>query len=226
MNIDSDSYYANHYESIMSRGLVGLMAKLNHLSLEHAPFAIQRMNLPDSKILEVGAGHGQHYKYVDTNFGSYLMTDIRPHLFKTVELESSKVRIEDKSIDAEYLPYPENSFDRLVATCLLIHLPNPERALREWKRVVKSNGLITIYLPCESGLLLRLAQSVSTRRKQKKIGIDAKYLHYKEHPYTYPFLISILKNVFGENLKVRKFPFIYGGFDLNLWAVASIKNIK
>jgi ubiquinone/menaquinone biosynthesis C-methylase UbiE len=103
---------------------------------------------------------------------------------------------------------------------------NPENALHEWKRVVKPGGTINIYIPCESGLTLRFAQFLTTRRKQKKLGLDAKYLHYQEHRYSYPFLISLLKNVFGKNLKVRKFPFIVGSFDINLWAIATIKNFK
>jgi ubiquinone/menaquinone biosynthesis C-methylase UbiE len=34
----------------------------------------------------------------------------------------------------------DNAYDRLTATCLIAHLANPEQALVEWRRVVKSGG--------------------------------------------------------------------------------------
>jgi ubiquinone/menaquinone biosynthesis C-methylase UbiE len=226
MNNNSEFYYANFHELVSNRGIVGVMAKMNHISLEHRFFVGRRELRQGMKIIEVGAGQGQHVKYVEDNYDSYLLTDLRPTLLKPLNRRNNKIQIEDKSIDAESLPYGDNEFDRLIATCLLIHLTNPEKALFEWKRVVKPGGEINIYIPCESGFVLRLAQFLTTRRKQKKLGLDAKYFHYQEHRYSYPFLISLLKNVFGNNLRIRKFPFFAGPFDINLWAVATIRNSK
>jgi hypothetical protein len=91
---------------------------------------------------------------------------------------------------------------------------------------VKPGGAISIYIPCEPGILLRLLQALTTRRKQRQLGIDAKYLHYGEHRYNYPFVITIIKNVFNGNFRVRKFPFLFGSFDFNLWSVVTISNLK
>jgi ubiquinone/menaquinone biosynthesis C-methylase UbiE len=154
------------------------------------------------------------------------MTDLRPDLLSSIILKDSRVHIEKSPINAEELPYKDDSFDRVIATCLLIHLRNPEKALQEWRRVCKPNGNITIYIPCESGVLLRSLQAITTRKKQSKLGIDARYLHYQEHPYSYPFILSLLKRVFGKNFRLRKFPFLIGNFDINLWAIATINNVK
>jgi ubiquinone/menaquinone biosynthesis C-methylase UbiE len=226
MSEESDLYSSKYYESVTYRGLVGLFAKMNHISLEHKPYRKNGDVTKKSRILEVGAGHGQHYKYVKDDYKNYLMTDMRPTLLRDLVIDNPRIKTEAKSVNAEELPYRDNEFDRLIATCLLIHLRDPEKALREWKRDVRPGGTISIYIPCESGLLLRIAQALSTRRRQKKLGINAKYLHHQEHPYTYPFLISILKNIFGANLTIRKFPFILGSFDLNLWSVVTITNVK
>jgi ubiquinone/menaquinone biosynthesis C-methylase UbiE len=47
--------------------------------------------------------------------------------------------------DAQSLPFPDNSFDAVVSRWVLWTLPEPERALREWHRVVKPGGKI-IYI--------------------------------------------------------------------------------
>ncbi len=68
------------------------------------------------KVLEVGAGHGQHYTYLKGNFGTYTMTDVLPNLLNNIEVTNSRVVIEKNSIDAASLRYDDNSFDRLIAT--------------------------------------------------------------------------------------------------------------
>ena len=226
MNNDSGLYYENFHELISNRGIVGLIGKLTHVSLEHRVFVGKNQSNQGMKIVEVGSGQGQHLKYVTENYDSYLVTDLRPSLLKSLERANNRINIEKNSVDAESLPYADNEFDRLIATCLLIHLMDPEKALREWKRVVKPGGTINIYIPCESGFTLRLSQFFTTRRKQKRLGLNAKYFHYQEHRYSYPFLLSLINNVFGKNVRIRKFPFLIGTFDINLWAIATIRNFK
>lgn len=223
----SDDYYSNYYEKITNKGAVGLVSKIVHHSLERYPYsiihqskAIATSNSNEYQILEVGAGHGQHVKYVKSTFTTYMQTDFRPELIQ--ENSNEKVITVKESINAESLPYKDSSFDRVIATCLLIHLKNPELALKEWMRVLKPGGWVTIYLPNEPGLLLRFLQRMTTRRKQKKLGIPATYLHYKEHPYSYPYLISIIRENFNRP-HIRKFPFVIGPWDLNVWTIVSVR---
>ena len=44
--------------------------------------------------------------------------------------------------DAHRLPFDDNSFDLVTCQTVLIHLENPEEALREMKRVVKKGGIV------------------------------------------------------------------------------------
>jgi SAM-dependent methyltransferase len=46
--------------------------------------------------------------------------------------------------DAEDLPFPERSFDALVSNFAIDHLPRPERAIREFARVVVPGGAIAV----------------------------------------------------------------------------------
>src|SRR6266481_9143907 len=49
-------------------------------------------------------------------------------------------RIEFRQGDAQNLPFPDASFDRIVANFALLHLANPARACAEAARVLKSGG--------------------------------------------------------------------------------------
>lgn len=223
----SDDYYFKYYKDVTNEGAVGFVSKIVHHSLEKWPYSNIKhngissiTNQAEYQILEVGSGHGQHVKYVKTKFTSYFQTDFRPEMIE--EHANENVITVRESINAEALPYKDETFDRVIATCLLIHLKEPEAALKEWMRVLKLGGVMTVYVPNEPGLLLRLLQATTTRRKQKKLGIPATYLHYKEHPFSYPYLISIIKQNFDKP-SIRKFPFIFGPWDLNIWTVITIK---
>ncbi|MBF0441601.1 MAG: class I SAM-dependent methyltransferase [Oligoflexales bacterium] len=48
---------------------------------------------------------------------------------------------------AEALPFPDNSFDMVTCQTVLIHVPDPKRALREMIRVLKPGGLIAVAEP-------------------------------------------------------------------------------
>jgi hypothetical protein len=104
MNNNSESYYRNYHELITNQGLVGLMAILTHRSLESRIIADNRASQKEMKIIEVGAGQGQHVKYVEADYKSYLMTDLRPSLLSSFQIENPKIKIEQNSIDAEILP--------------------------------------------------------------------------------------------------------------------------
>src|SRR5262249_8709207 len=50
------------------------------------------------------------------------------------------LRIEFRQGDAQNLPFPDASFDRVAANFALLHLANPERACAEAARVLKPGG--------------------------------------------------------------------------------------
>jgi SAM-dependent methyltransferase len=46
------------------------------------------------------------------------------------------------------LTFPDNSFDTVVSTEVLEHVPDPQRAFREMYRVVKPGGYVIVSTPC------------------------------------------------------------------------------
>jgi len=48
---------------------------------------------------------------------------------------------------AERIPYPDGYFDFLLNEHVLEHLPDPILGLKEWKRVLRTNGILFISMP-------------------------------------------------------------------------------
>jgi ubiquinone/menaquinone biosynthesis C-methylase UbiE len=216
MNIDE--YYRDHYETVVNTGMVGKFASRYHNLMER-----DFKNSSFSKILEVGAGRGQHIEYVRCEYASYTQTDIR-EISQDVSYFSHKI-VSVQADAQNLLEFDDGQFNRTIATCLLAHLSDPEAALREWRRVTEKNGgVLTIYVPCEPSLLLRIAQRLSTRRKTRKLGINYESMHYREHRNHYFFLRAIILDVFiNDKVKVVAFPGKLLPFDFKLYEIYQIQ---
>lgn len=127
-------------------------------------------------------------------------------------------------LDAQDLSELEdNQFDRIIATCILLHLQDIEGALTQWRRVVSDGGVVTIYVPSEPGLLFSVAQFFTTRRKFEKQGVDYHCWQYQEHVTFFPRAKVLIDKVFSEDKVVlKKFPFNFLPWHLTLWGIWQI----
>jgi SAM-dependent methyltransferase len=220
-----DFFYENLHEKVLNEGAVGFVSTILHKTLE---LGLSDKNYPS--VLELGAGHGQHFQYVSHKFESYLQTDLVPLWERAKsELNESNVpagggRLTSQRVDAEDLSsFDENQFDRVIVTCLLAHLNRPETALKQWRRVVRDGGLITIYVPSEPGLLLRLLRTLTTARKLKKNGADARYIQYVDHRNYYITMNILIKRVFSlDKIRRKRFPIPCVSWNFSLWDVYQI----
>lgn len=192
---------------------MGFVSKLIHKKLE------SRAKNPIDSILEIWAGSGQHFEFVTQKFRTYFETDIRisniPNRPKQPGREIQVLGLDAANLQA----IDDSSLDRLVASCLLIHLDRPEEALREWRRVAKNGGDISFYIPCEPGLFLRFLRILTTARKAKKEGVDHYSFHYREHLGYFVRLNHIAKEVFEyDSLERIYWPFPFLSWNLNLGA--------
>ncbi|PWN49472.1 UbiE/COQ5 family methyltransferase [Violaceomyces palustris] len=102
---------------------------------------------PDFSILDVGCGPGT----ITSSLASYVP------LGSIIGIDTSKAVIDSACSrsplpanchfqvgDAYSIPFPDSSFDVVHAHQVLIHLPDPVRALKEMKRVCRPGGLVAV----------------------------------------------------------------------------------
>jgi SAM-dependent methyltransferase len=94
-----------------------------------------------SKILDVGAGLCAYKKYF--NKAVYVSQDL---CLNGNKMNWDFSHIDIKS-DAHNMPIEDNSFDYILCTSVLEHLQYPQKAFREFSRVLKKNGKLFLVAP-------------------------------------------------------------------------------
>ena len=222
MTKEVDLFYDQSYEEAMGTGLIGTFWRFIHRQISHIVASSD-----DSIIFEIGAGHGQHFDSALPKCRLYIETDIRQSFGYLKEFSPKDLNLSGRikrAMNAEDLGLvPNDSVDRVIVTCVLAHLRNPDAALMEWRRIVKPNGTLVIYIPCEPGILLPFIRYFTTRRKLNSLGVDQDAIHWLEHRNHFPYLQLLVKQVFrNDKVRVKRFPFAYLSWDLNLYAIISI----
>lgn len=206
----TSAYESANYE----RGLAARLLLLSHTWCERKFGPSQHF----SRVLEVGAGTGIHITKVRHTFDEYIMTDLNPPMLDQAR-GYGKVLVQRE--DAAHLTFPDASFDRLIATHVLEHLPSPHRVLREWNRVVKPGGIISIVLPCDPGIAWRFGRCLGPRRKFQSIGIDYDYWMAREHVNSITNLVAFIRFYFSR-IHEEWQPLRIKSSDLNLFYIAHL----
>jgi ubiquinone/menaquinone biosynthesis C-methylase UbiE len=169
-------------------------------------------------VVEVGAGTGEHLHYVQHPFGNYCMLDRSPAM---LEIAKGRYRDDGRNLsfevgEVEKLPFEDGSADRLVATHVLEHVYRPHDVLREWNRVLKPGGILSVLIPTDPGVAWRIGRAVGTRRAVTKRGLPYDYFMALEHVNPVNNLVALLEFYFPDAKKVW-WPFRIGSMDLNFF---------
>lgn len=96
-------------------------------------------------VLECACGTGLLTKVIGEKCNSLIATDYSIKMLKIAERKLKKYQnIKFECVDIMKLPYPNNSFDIVVAGNVIHLLNDPIRAIQELDRVCKLNGNIII----------------------------------------------------------------------------------
>jgi SAM-dependent methyltransferase len=219
-----EDWYAENYNNINASGIEGgIYSKFLHKFLE-LPFKLSNRGVVGISILEVGANIGEHIPYVSHNWKSYVATDIRSPSKNNLELIKN-LGASFKIADVENLPFADGEFDRVISTCLLHHLKNPDKGLREMRRVLKNQGSLSILLPNDPGVLYRKLWNLTTLRKakEKSLGSATVINHERQHRNHYLDLkILIEENFKNDKIRIIGFPFVFQNYSLNVLSVVYI----
>jgi ubiquinone/menaquinone biosynthesis C-methylase UbiE len=99
-----------------------------------------------ARALEIGAGTG----YFTLNLlragviEEATCSDISPGMLSTLQLNAQRLGLEVKAVrvDAERLPFRDESFDLVLGHAVLHHIPDLERAFAEFERVLAPAGTV------------------------------------------------------------------------------------
>jgi ubiquinone/menaquinone biosynthesis C-methylase UbiE len=94
------------------------------------------------EVFEVGFGTGLNLDFYPESVTKITTADINPGMNKKAEarIQLSKIEVDHNVINGESLPFEEELFDSVVCTWTLCSIEQVDRALQEFRRVLKPDG--------------------------------------------------------------------------------------
>ncbi len=193
---DYQRQFETHYETLnYANNLSSRVLAHSHQVLEKAFGRHDHFG----KVLEVGAGSGQHVAAIRHGFDEYWLTDGNSNMLDQARARiGADDRFRYQSEDAGRLSFDSGSFDRLIATHVLEHIVHPHEVLREWARVVRPGGMLSLVLPCDPGLAWRLGRCFGVRRRAENAGIAYDYWMAREHVNSIFNLVTFIDYYFHD----------------------------
>jgi phosphatidylethanolamine/phosphatidyl-N-methylethanolamine N-methyltransferase len=173
----TDRWLKNYDKANYSGGLSGYVLKSTHSLIERdfGPDKIFR------RVLEIGAGTLAHLPFVRHQYDEYVASDFDEGVVAQLMSRELPQKVRAIRLDGVKLPYDDDSFDRVIATHVLEHIPSPQASLAEWARIIRPGGVLSIILPCDPGMDWRLGRHFGPRAQAEKAGLPYDYYMAREH---------------------------------------------
>ena len=105
-------------------------------------YELIRPVVKDKTVLELATGTGLIAKHIVNTAVHIEATDASPEMIIEAKRGNSSAKLHFSVQDMFSLPYADNSFDVVIVSNALHIVPQPEKSLREIKRVLKDDGVL------------------------------------------------------------------------------------
>lgn len=102
------------------------------------------------RVLDVGCGSGRHTFEAARRGANVIALDIDDAVLKDARAgaeERGLPGVEPVAADLTALPFPDATFDRVIAAEVLEHVASDERAIEEIVRVTRPDGVVVVTVP-------------------------------------------------------------------------------
>ena len=117
----------------------------------HRHFARRLVDLagirPGSDVIDVACGRGAVLLAAAAKAGSLTGVDVSPGMIELAEADlraAGLVDVDLRVMDAERMAFADESFDVVTAAFVLFFLPDPERAVAEFRRLLRRDGIVAV----------------------------------------------------------------------------------
>jgi len=167
------------------------------------------------RVLDLGCGPASLWSYLTKIKGIELVgADISAAMIK----EAKKLYPQGKFMvaNAEKLPFKNEEFEVVICSSALHHLPSPQKAFKEIRRILKPYGkligrepqndqFVKETSPSLSGAIMSLMHMIY--RRQKTVIIKEPKIHQFHHAFDIRQFVDDLASYFVVHDIVSKFPF-------------------
>jgi ubiquinone/menaquinone biosynthesis C-methylase UbiE len=121
---------------------------LRHRIQPPSEMPIRHGIMPGMTVLEVGPGNGRYTIETAKRVGSrgkLITIDIEPKMIERVQQRAQAeglTNLEAKVADVYHLPFEDGTFDTIYMITVISEIPEAERALREFYRVLAPSGIL------------------------------------------------------------------------------------
>lgn len=163
---DRSSVNAQYATAANLNRRIGIHEKYSRNKQGFGPWVVAQYALePGMAVLELGCGTGSMWRGAALPEGCRLtLTDFSEGMIEAARENTAHLSgVTFRQVDAQDIPFPDGSFDAVIANMMLYHVPDIPRALREIRRVLKPGGTFYAATYGEHGVVEAVAEMIGMR---------------------------------------------------------------